>query len=117
MSQFDQLLNAISCAPCLPGARCRGRHHLFDGGPLGEDPRVRQARHEQALALCAGCPSLEPCQTWHDSLPKRQRPPGVVAGRVNCANGRPAARRAEATNLPAAEPIGRPRNPKGNTTP
>ena len=33
MSQLDALLAAIGAAPVLPGARCRGRHHLFDEAP------------------------------------------------------------------------------------
>jgi len=80
------LFDALGAIPALPGARCRGRHSLFDGSPPGENPEVRAARHGQALELCAGCPSLERCEDWHDSLPKRQRPVGVVAGRVNLAN-------------------------------
>lgn len=89
MSMLDQLLAAIAAAPAMPGARCRGRHHLFDGGPPGESPEVREARHGQALALCARCPALDRCETWFDSLPRRQRPVGVIAGKVCLANGRP----------------------------
>lgn len=72
---------ALGVIPALPGARCRGRSHLFDGGRLGEDVDVLHARHRQALALCAGCPALERCAEWLDALPRRERPLGVIAGR------------------------------------
>jgi hypothetical protein len=42
--------------------------------------------------LCQRCPSLDRCAEWLDSLPPRQRPPGVTAGRVRAAppgRGRP----------------------------
>lgn len=93
MSMLDQLLDAIGAAPALPGARCRFRHELFDPGPHGESPTVREARQAQALQLCASCPSRSRCEQWFDSLPKSQRPRGVVAGRVHSskAPGRPKA--------------------------
>ncbi|ORB26624.1 hypothetical protein BST38_25510 [Mycolicibacterium parafortuitum] len=77
------LFDAVGLAPSLPGARCRGRHRLFD---LPEpDIDTAEARHaeETALRLCSLCPSLVRCRTWLESLPKSKRPPGVVAGTVN----------------------------------
>lgn len=80
------VLEALGGIPALPGARCRGRHQLFDatihsdrGGPTA---RVNDARRD-ALAVCASCPALEPCRTWVNSLPPRRRPHGVVAGTVH----------------------------------
>lgn len=83
MNQLDVLLAVIGAAPALPGARCRGRSHLFDGGPAGEDDEIRAARIEQALGVCHRCPALTDCRRWHDALPVSRRPVGVVAGRVN----------------------------------
>ncbi|SUA02960.1 Uncharacterised protein [Mycolicibacterium fortuitum] len=83
MSQLESLLAAVGAAPALPGARCRHRHQLFDGGPAGEDDEIRAARIRQALGLCQRCPALADCRRWHDALPVSRRPVGVVAGRVN----------------------------------
>jgi len=83
VSTLDDLLAAIGAAPCLPGARCRGRHHLFDEAQAGEHPDTVAARHAQAIALCGRCPAAERCRDWYASLPKRKRPlGGVVAGQV-----------------------------------
>jgi hypothetical protein len=83
MSQLDAILEAVGAAPCLPGARCRGRHSLFDPAALGEDPDTVAARHAQALGLCSQCPSLARCEEWLYSLPPRRRPRGVIAGTVS----------------------------------
>ncbi len=83
MSAIDQLLDAISAAPCLPGARCRHHSALFDPAADREPADVVEARHTQALTLCEHCPSLARCEAWLDSLPTKKRPTGVVAGRVN----------------------------------
>jgi WhiB family redox-sensing transcriptional regulator len=77
---LETLLATLAGAPSLPGARCRGRHHMFDAA-VREDPTVVEQRHAQALDLCARCPWLDRCADWLESLPKRQRPLGVVAGR------------------------------------
>lgn len=82
MSTLDPLLLALAGAPVLPGARCRNRSALFDPPEPREAPATFAARHRQAIGLCAGCPALSACQTWFNGLPKRQRPHGVVAGRV-----------------------------------
>ncbi|STZ43190.1 Uncharacterised protein [Mycolicibacterium gilvum] len=70
-------------APSLPGARCRGKPHLFDEAASDESEDVVAQRHSQALGLCRLCPALASCATWFDELPKSKRPPGVVAGRLN----------------------------------
>jgi hypothetical protein len=85
------LLIALAGAPSLPGARCRGRHHMFDPAGAHEDPTVVDQRHAQALGLCALCPSLAHCRDWLDSLPERKKPLGVIAGQLRAPNpiGRP----------------------------
>ncbi|OFJ52562.1 hypothetical protein FZ046_22515 [Mycolicibacterium grossiae] len=87
------LLLALAGAPKLPGARCRGRSHLFDAGESDEDKAVVAERYEAALHLCLACPSLEACGEWFVSLRPSQRPKGVIAGRLNVpsAGGRPKA--------------------------
>lgn len=81
--QFAGLLDAIGAAPALPGARCRGKAHLFDAAGKHEAPETTEQRHTQALGLCRLCPSLAGCTTWFDTLPATRRPKGVVAGRLN----------------------------------
>ena len=76
------LLDALAGAPALPGARCRGRAHLFDPGHPGEPVTVTEARHCRAVALCQRCPALDACGNWMGSLPPRKRPPGVIAGTI-----------------------------------
>ncbi len=83
MSDLDRLLAAVGAAPALPGARCRGRHHLFDEARQGESQEIVQQRHAQALGLCRICPALASCQTWFKSLKPSRRPRGVVAGTIN----------------------------------
>lgn len=91
MSQLDQLLYVITAAPDLPGAACRHMWAAFDPAEHGEDREDVEHRHQVALRLCRTCPALGSCRTWFDALPRRQRPLGVVAGRVNGPNppGRP----------------------------
>jgi WhiB family redox-sensing transcriptional regulator len=88
MNQLDALLDAVGAAPCLPGARCRGRHTLFDPPAPGENPDTVASRHAQALGLCSRCPALSRCGDWLESLPPRKRPHGVVAGNVVFSNER-----------------------------
>lgn len=76
------LLLAVG-APALPGARCRGRAHLFDEPEPGEPAELVEQRHAQALGLCQHCSALTACAAWFDTLPPRQRPAGVVAGRIH----------------------------------
>lgn len=73
---------ALAGVPALPGARCRGRGHLFDGAAKGELAETAAARHQQALALCRTCPALASCATWLNHQAPRQRPIGVTAGQV-----------------------------------
>ncbi|TVX95898.1 hypothetical protein FPV58_26675 [Mycolicibacterium porcinum] len=82
MSQLDTLLAAVGAAPALPGARCRGRHHLFDEQGTHETTETTEQRHQQALGLCQHCTALASCQTWFDTLTPSKRPPGVIAGRI-----------------------------------
>jgi WhiB family redox-sensing transcriptional regulator len=87
MTPLDELLSSLIGAPHLPGARCRGRPHLFDPAGVNEDA---SARHAQALGLCQHCPSLTRCAEWLDSLPPQKKPFGVIAGRLRTsAPGRP----------------------------
>lgn len=79
---LDGMAGALLGAPALPGARCRGRHHLFDEAASGEDVGTVRRRHAQALQLCRGCPSLDPCRRWIEKLTPAKRPSGVVAGKV-----------------------------------
>lgn len=89
---LETLLLALAGAPTLPGARCRGRHHLFDEAAKGEPADVVEQRHAQALGLCRTCPALASCQRWYAELPRNKRPGGVVAGKINPAKpGRPPA--------------------------
>jgi hypothetical protein len=83
MSALDELLSSLAGAPAFPGARCRGKHHLFDPAAADERPDVVDARQAQALGLCSHCPALARCASWLDGLPPKKRPLGVVAGRVN----------------------------------
>ncbi|AYE93450.1 hypothetical protein C0J29_00090 [Mycobacterium paragordonae] len=85
---YTVLIEALAGAPSLPGARCRGRHRLFDPADLGEHA---QARHAQALGLCDRCPALDRCADWLTSLPEAKRPLGVIAGQLRLSGpaGRP----------------------------
>jgi len=80
------MLSAVLAGvPSLPGAKCRGRGHLFDAPAKGELTETTAARHQQALQLCRTCPALGSCTTWYERQALqalRQRPSGVIAGRV-----------------------------------
>lgn len=87
MNPAELLAGLAAAAPSLPGARCAGRYELFDStiegscnGPAGA-AQVAAARTE-ALRLCAGCPERAPCGAWLDSLRPKDRPLGVIAGRL-----------------------------------
>ena len=77
-----ELLGALLGAPNLDGAACRGLSSTFDPPEPGEDAAQVEHRHGVALALCQGCPALDPCRVWFESLQPRQRPAGVIAGLV-----------------------------------
>lgn len=88
------VLLSLAGSPALPGARCRGRHTLFDERGPDEPAEVAAQRHSQALTLCQRCPALDRCTAWIEELPPRQRPPGVVAAQLR-----------------AHKPVGRPKRP------
>ena len=75
------LAELAATTPRLRSASCRGQHELFDRTRVRSGQGLHLARAE-ALAVCAGCPVLEQCRAWLDALPPRQRPRGVIAGRV-----------------------------------
>ncbi len=74
------LLAALGPADGLAGAACTGRAPLFDADVEGETGEDREARHNRAQAVCAGCRVLEVCRTSLDTLPPRTA--GVWAGVV-----------------------------------
>lgn len=74
------LVAILTGVPRLPEAACRRQPHLFDADCA--DLVEAENREREALRLCRACPELEACQRWVDSLPPRQRPCGVVAGKV-----------------------------------
>ncbi|MDI3314491.1 MAG: hypothetical protein QJR12_09480 [Mycobacterium sp.] len=74
--RLDDLLAPLRSVPLLPGARCVGRHELFDET---DDP----AAVEYALNTCRSCPALAACRSWFDALPAGERPAGVTAGRLH----------------------------------
>ncbi|AFM16986.1 hypothetical protein Mycch_2203 [Mycolicibacterium chubuense NBB4] len=82
MSALD-LFDAVGLAPSLPGAKCRGRHRLFDPPNHGVEPGEAEYAERAAQRLCSVCPALVRCAAWFESLPPSRRPLGVVAGRVN----------------------------------
>jgi len=86
------LEKVLTGAPALPGARCRGRTHIFDGAAPDENPDTTAARHAQAVSLCRHCPSLTRCESWFLDLKPSNRPTGVVAGQV-WENGKPKSER------------------------
>lgn len=96
MTLLADLLDALRMAPALPGARCRGRSHLFDEAQPDEAAEVVEQRHAQALGLCSGCTALASCGQWFDGLPAADRPHGVVAGRLH----KPRARQRRNTAAP-----------------
>lgn len=81
---WDTLLAELA-TPVLPGARCRGRHELFDAA-IGDSPRgpqdERDYAREAAARICRQCPALASCREWFESLPHEQRPLGVTAAVV-----------------------------------
>jgi hypothetical protein len=83
MSMLDDLLSDLGAAPRLSGAKCRGRHELFDPPDRQQAHSVEvQARYAKALQLCGTCPVLDACGQWYRSLRANKRPGGVVAGQV-----------------------------------
>ncbi|OBF52531.1 hypothetical protein [Mycolicibacterium monacense] len=83
MNPLEELLTSLAGAPHLPGALCRDRAPLFDPPDVGTDPDTADYTQQVALRLCRDCPALAGCGVWFDTLPVRQRPTGVIAGRIN----------------------------------
>lgn len=82
MTAWAELADALTSAPDLPEAACRGRHELFDGydASSGETIDDVDYRHSAAVALCRQCPELLPCRAY--SLKVYSSPlPCVIAGR------------------------------------
>jgi WhiB family redox-sensing transcriptional regulator len=82
MTDVHGLFGALAGIPRLDGAACRGQAWAFD--PVEQSDNGAEVRDLQlaALAVCAVCPALDACRTWFDSLPPRDRPTGVIAGRI-----------------------------------
>lgn len=77
MTAWNGLIEALHGIPSLPRAPCRGQHELFDRTDRGHPDT------EHAINICrTECPELARCIAWLNGLPRRQQPPGVVAGRV-----------------------------------
>lgn len=85
MHHWAEFAGQIGEIPELPGARCRGRHELFDAtvAPLGGDPEITEYARAAALQLCHTCPALTPCRAWFATLKPRQRAGGVTAGQLH----------------------------------
>lgn len=88
MSVWDEMLAQLASVPHLPGARCVGSHDVYDAtasadGSSPDAIATRDYARAAARELCASCPALASCGAWFDSLPRRTRPRGVVAGRIN----------------------------------
>lgn len=96
MSDLDddatlQILKRILAGlPKLSGAACVGRAEIFAPAEPDEPDEHVEYRHRHAAAICSTCPALTECREWADSLPARDRPPGVLAGVIPEARpGRP----------------------------
>ncbi|MCV7191485.1 hypothetical protein [Mycolicibacterium brumae] len=88
MSTPADLLGALLGIPRMDAA-CLGQWSLFDPAESGETPAEIAYRHGAAIALCESCPALRECGEWASGLPPRDRPRGVVAGRLNDPKPRP----------------------------
>jgi len=82
MSAAAPLFTALVKAPSMSDAACIGRWHDFDPEAAGEHPTAVAQRHTAALRLCDQCRARARCEAWFESLPKTQRPHGVIAGRI-----------------------------------
>jgi hypothetical protein len=78
---WARLAEHLGAIPDLDGAACKGNPARFDQPDPPQDPRAR-ARLAAAAAECRRCPVLTACGRWVDGLPARQRPAGIVAGRL-----------------------------------
>ncbi len=75
-----EIFGALAGVPRLDGANCLGLWSLFDEPEPG-DTDGRDA-NRAAVELCRTCPALDDCRTWLDSLRPKDRPTGVIAGRI-----------------------------------
>ena len=86
MSHVDvgALLTGLGAGvPELRGARCAGSPQVWDPQGEGEDVDDWRYRRDAARRLCRGCPALQACGEWLDSIDDpEQKPLGVVAGRL-----------------------------------
>ncbi|UGU08153.1 hypothetical protein LTQ56_05625 [Mycobacterium intracellulare subsp. intracellulare] len=74
---WEDIAGALAGVPLLEGARCKGRPERFD-----LDVRSDRESIDWATYTCGACPALRKCRRWVDRLDTRQRPSGVVAGRL-----------------------------------
>lgn len=72
--------------PRLEGARCAGRHPLFDAELDGEAAEARSARLAWARTECARCPVQGLCRT---AASEQDHPLGIWGGKVYGLPGRP----------------------------
>jgi len=72
--------------PRLSGARCAGKHPLFDTEIVGESDEHRSSRLTWARQQCMQCPVQAACRT---AATEQDHPVGLWAGRVHGQPGRP----------------------------
>lgn len=101
---WEDLAGALAGVPLLEGARCKGRPERFD-----LDIRSGREAIDWATYTCGACPALRKCRAWVDSLEPRQRPSGVVAGRLLDAAAYQSARAVMAAELKPHPPNAAPR--------
>lgn len=77
MTAWAELVGALSGAPRLEGAACRGRTWLADLTAKSDADLIEAAGH-----ICGGCRALDTCRAWLDSLQPNHQPSGYVAGRL-----------------------------------
>ncbi|WP_224111297.1 hypothetical protein [Mycobacterium avium] len=96
---WEGLAGALAGVPLLEGAKCKGRPERFD-----IDIRSDRESIDWAAYTCGACPALRKCRAWVDGLPPRQRPSGVVAGRLIDPDASTHARAVMAAELAARQP-------------
>ncbi|WP_277371061.1 WhiB family transcriptional regulator [Rhodococcus rhodochrous] len=85
---FPQIPNPIAALidERLTGARCAGRHPLFDAELEFETPEARTSRLSWAAGQCRQCPVASACQT---AATEQEHPLGIWNARVYGQPGRP----------------------------
>jgi len=84
--EINLLCEILRGTPRLPGAACRDHRDLFDAARAngrGHSTRRLAAARAAAVRICHTCPALSECRSWLDTVPRTQRPSGVVAGQIN----------------------------------